>query len=187
MLAGFEEPEPPPAADSAAPTDPSPTDQPPELAGKKVFVVDAHNLIFQVFHAMPEMTGPQGQPVNAVFGFVRDLFLLIDDYAPDFLICAFDLPGPTFRHEIYDAYKEDREEMPDDLRPQIASIRRMLTAMRVPAVGLSGYEADDVMATLAHTVAEAGADCVLVTGDKDCRQLINDRVKLLQPSQGRIV
>ena len=209
MLAGFDEPDegsaqqPEPPQDTttaerlaADPADPDAAEQPPregktaaarsipDLTAKTVFVVDAHNLIFQVFHAMPEMTGPQGQPVNAVFGFVRDLFLLIDDYAPDFLVCAFDLPGPTFRHEIYEAYKEDREAMPDDLRPQITNIRRMLEAMDVPAVGCPSYEADDVMATLAKQVSEAGGDCVLVTSDKDCRQLIGDHVKLLNLRKG---
>ncbi len=150
----------------------------PDLSGKTVYVVDAHNLIFQVFHAMPEMTGPRGQPTGAVFGFTRDMMYLLDQKQPNYLFAAFDLSGPTFRHELYTPYKEHRTEMPDALRPQIPQIRRVIAALGIPALQCEGYEADDVMATMARIVDEAGGQCLLVTGDKDCRQLITDRVKL---------
>ncbi|MFO0913784.1 MAG: DNA polymerase I [Pirellulales bacterium] len=146
--------------------------------GKTVYVIDAHSLIFQVFHALPEMTSPKGEPVGAVFGFARDVLYLIEQKRPDYLICAFDLPGPTFRHELYDQYKVHREEMPESLRPQIPAIQRMLEALRVPLVSYPGHEADDCLATLAEQISQAGGRCVLVTGDKDCRQLINDRVSI---------
>ena len=83
-------------------------------------MVDAHSLIHQVFHALPEMTSPQGEPVAAVFGFARDLLFLLEEKRPDYLFCAFDLPGKTFRHELYASYKAHRPEMPEDLVPQIA-------------------------------------------------------------------
>jgi DNA polymerase-1 len=152
---------------------------PPEsLAGKTVYVVDAHSLIHQVFHALPEMSSPSGQPVGAVFGFVRDVFFLLEDKKPDYLFCAFDLPGKTFRHELFEEYKIHRPEMDVDLAPQFASIHRVLDAMGIPRVACESYEADDVLATLARLVEELGGDCYLVTADKDCRQLITDRVKL---------
>jgi len=147
-------------------------------AGQTIYLVDANNLIFQVFHAIPEMTSPRGEPVNAVFGFTRDLLFLLESKQPDYLIVAFDPPGDTFRHTLDAAYKGQRSEMPIDLRPQFALIRRVLAALRIPAVELPGFEADDVLATLAHRGSLAGADCFVVSGDKDCRQLLSERVKI---------
>lgn len=148
------------------------------MAGRSVWVVDAHALIFQVFHAIPEMTGPRGEPVNALFGFTRDMLYLLEEKRPDYLICAFDAPGPTFRHTLFEAYKADRGEMPDDLRPQIAAIGRVLDALAIYRVQLEGYEADDILATIARQVSGQGGTCYLVTNDKDCRQLIDPHVRL---------
>ncbi len=141
-------------------------------------MIDAHSLIHQVFHALPEMTSPRGEPVGAVFGFTRDLLYLLSEKKPDYLFCAFDLPGKTFRHEMYDQYKIQRKEMPEDLVPQIGSIRRVIRALGIPALGRESFEADDILATVARLTDELGGRCFLVTGDKDCRQLITDRVKL---------
>ncbi len=160
---------------------------PPEsLEGKTVYVVDSHSLIYQVFHAMSEMTGPRGEPVGALFGFTRDLFYLLEEKQPDYLFCAFDLPGKTFRHELFDEYKINRAAMPDDLIPQIDSIRRVIRAMGIPAVGLESFEADDVLATMARVVDELQGQCYLVTNDKDCRQLITDRVSLYNIRKDRV-
>jgi DNA polymerase-1 len=148
------------------------------IAGWNVYVVDAHSLIFQVFHALPEMTSPRGEHVGAVFGFVRDILDIIERKQPDALICAFDLPGPTFRDELFDQYKAERGEMPEELVGQIPKIEQSLKAMAVPVLACEGYEADDVLATLARICDEAGANCFLVSGDKDCRQLITDRVTI---------
>jgi DNA polymerase-1 len=183
-LPGFEpQPQNPPPAgpaeDSAFLAQPSSVGPLPEsLQGQIVWVVDAHSLIYQVFHALPEMTSPQGEPVAAVYGFTRDVLYLLEKKKPDFLFCAFDLPGKTFRHEIYDQYKIQRAEMPEDLVPQIASIRQVIEALGVPAVGCPSYEADDVMATIARVTEELDGRCFLVSGDKDCRQLITDQVKI---------
>ncbi len=147
-----------------------------DIKGWNVYVVDSHSLIFQVFHALPEMSSPGGEPVGAVFGFVRDMLYLIEDKKPDALICAFDLSGPTFRDELFDAYKAERGEMPEELVSQIPKIERVLEALGIPVLSCQGYEADDVLATLARVCDEAGANCFIVTGDKDCRQLITDRV-----------
>jgi DNA polymerase-1 len=122
------------------------------------------------------MSSPRGEQVGAVFGFVRDMLYLIEEKKPNALICAFDLPGPTFRDALYDAYKAERSEMPADLVPQIPKIERVLEAMSVPVLTSEGFEADDVIATLARICDERGANCFIVSGDKDCRQLITDRV-----------
>jgi len=149
-----------------------------ELRGQSIYVLDAHALIFQVFHALPEMTSPRGEAVGAVYGFVRDLMFLRQQRQPDFLFAAFDMPGPTFRHQMYQQYKEDRAEMPDELVPQIPKIWQVLEAFRVPVLGVPGYEADDILATVARIADQAQADCFLVTNDKDCRQLISDHVRV---------
>jgi len=158
-LIGFEEPEPArkPGVQLLPPREGSPVHEPDDgpsfpslalqagvegdLAGKSVYIVDSHSLIYQVFHAMPEMTGPSGQPVGAVQGFMRDLVDLIENRKADFLICAFDHPGENFRHEIFPEYKQHREEMPVDLQLQIPVIHRFLEALNIPLLSIPGYEA----------------------------------------------
>jgi DNA polymerase-1 len=151
----------------------------PDLAGKSVWVIDTLSRVYQLFHALPEMTSPQGTPVAAVYGFTRDLLDIIEKKKADYLLCALDAPGPTFRHERFEAYKANRAEMPADLVPQIPLVRQLLGVMGIPCLEVPGYEADDVLATLAHQVAGQGGSCVLATSDKDARQLLSDRVRLL--------
>lgn len=143
------------------------------------YILDAFSLIFQVFHAIPEMTGPAGQPTQAVFGVFRDLLNLIRERKPDGLAAAFDGPGPVFRSEIDPAYKANRAETPPDLAAQIPVIRRVFAGFRTPVFVGEGVEADDVIATLAKRGVERGFDVVIVTADKDARQLIGDHVRLL--------
>ncbi|MGL4512077.1 MAG: DNA polymerase I [Lacipirellulaceae bacterium] len=145
-------------------------------AGSTVYVVDTLSLVFQVFHAIPEMTSPRGEPVNAVFGFTKDLLKILEEKRPDCLVCAMDLPGDTFRHRLYPAYKGNRGEMPEALASQLPKINDVIAALGLPAVGVPGYEADDVLATIAELCDRGDATCRLVTGDKDSRQLISPRV-----------
>lgn len=166
-------PQPPPVVPPEAATA-----APETLQGRTVWVIDAHSLIYQVFHAVRDLTSPQGEPVGAVFGFTRDLLYLLAEKQPDYLFCAFDLPGKTFRHDLYEDYKIQRKQMPEDLVPQIGSIHRLIRAMGVPGLGLASFEADDVLATVARLTDGLGGECFLVTADKDCRQLITDRVKM---------
>ena len=146
-----------------------------------------HSLIHQVFHAIPDMTSPSGQPVNAVYGFTRDLFYLLESKQPDFLFCAFDLPGKTFRHELYEQYKAGRPEMHDDLVPQIDFVHRMVEALGIPLLAHEGFEADDIVATVARLTDELGGRCFIVSGDKDCRQLITERVKLYNIRKNEVI
>ena len=149
-----------------------------DLAGKVVYVIDANSLIFQVFHAIPEMTSPQGEPVNAVYGFTRDLLFLLEKKRPDYLFSAHDPPGPTFRHLLYEPYKAQRGEMPEELRPQFPKIQQVLVALGIPGISVPSFEADDLLATVARETEALGGDCIVVTGDKDCRQLITDHVQV---------
>jgi DNA polymerase-1 len=125
------------------------------------------------------MTGPAGQPTNAVFGIVRDLLNVLRDRKPDYLAAAFDGGGPVFRSEIFAEYKAQRSAMPDDLVPQIPVIRRAFDAFRVPVLIQQGFEADDLIATLARNAAERGIFVTICTADKDARQLISDRIRVL--------
>src|SRR5687767_15680818 len=115
-----------------------------------LYLVDAHSLIFQVFHALPMMTSPSGLPTNALYGFTKDMIYLRQERKPTYLLVVFDMDGPTFRDKIVSDYKANRSPMPDDLRLQIPLIRQMLGAMRLPVLGVQGYEADDVIATLSR-------------------------------------
>lgn len=143
-----------------------------------LYLVDVFSLMFQVFHAIPPMTSPDGRPTNAVFGFSRDLMNLIQQKAPTHIVCAMDLPGEAKRNDIYPEYKANRDAMPDDLRPQIPLIVNVIEGMNVPAVGMPGWEADDVIATLVRWGLEADMDVVIVSTDKDARQLLGPRVRM---------
>jgi DNA polymerase-1 len=144
----------------------------------KFFILDSFSLIYQVYHAIPAMTGPAGQPTHAVFGIMRDLMNLIKTHNPDFLAAAWDGPGPVFRESILPSYKAQREEMPTDLRLQLPVIKEAFQAFEVPVVEALGSEADDVIATLARMGVEHGLDVTICTSDKDARQLIGPHVRL---------
>ena len=151
----------------------------PDLRGKTVLAIDTLSRVYQLFHALPEMTAPDGTPVSVVFGLTRDLLDIVEKRKPDYLLCAMDPPGPTFRHEQFADYKANRAEMPADLVPQIPLVRRLLEVFGIPCLEVPGYEADDVLATLAARTVAAGGDCTIATSDKDARQLLGPHVTLL--------
>src|SRR5947209_16226557 len=142
-----------------------------------LYLVDAYSLIFQVFHAIPEMTSPAGLPTNAVFGFTKDMLFLRNEKRPAYLVSLFD-SGPTFRDQLYQEYKANRGAMPDDLQLQIPMIQEMLQALRIPVLAADGFEADDLIATLAVAGAERGMEVFICSSDKDCRQLLSEKVKI---------
>jgi DNA polymerase-1 len=151
------------------------------------YILDAFSLIFQVFHAIPEMTGPKGQPTQAVFGIFRDLLNLVRDRKPDYLAAAFDGPGPVFRNEIFPEYKANRKEMPDELVPQIPVIRRVFAGFRIPVLIEPGMEADDLIATATKRAIERGLEVVIVTADKDARQLLGEHARLLNLRKNKVI
>jgi DNA polymerase-1 len=149
----------------------------PDAPAESLYLLDAHSLIYQVFHAIAAMSSPSGLPTNAVFGFTRDLFF-IREKNPTAMIAVFDAPGKTFRDAIFTEYKAHRAPMPDDLQLQIPMIHDLLAAMNVPMLSLPGFEADDIIATLARLGDQRGMNVFICSSDKDCRQLITDRVKI---------
>ena len=152
-----------------------------------LYLIDTYSLVFQVFHGIPAMTGPKGEPTNAVFGFVRDLQQLLRDKQPTHLILALEGKGPGERAATYADYKANRAEMPPDLKPQIPRILEVAAAYGIPALRFDGWEADDVIATLATRAAADGFEVRIVTSDKDARQLIGPNVKLYNPRKGSVM
>jgi DNA polymerase-1 len=143
-----------------------------------LYIIDVFSLVFQVFHGIPPMTGPNGQPTNAVFGFTRDLKMLLKEKQPTHLVCAMDSSSPGVRKEWYPEYKANRSEMPEDLRAQLPLIFDVIDGFHVPRVEMAGWEADDVLATLTKQAVAAGLEVRIVTSDKDARQLIGPQTLL---------
>lgn len=154
---------------------------------ERLYILDAHSLIYQVFFAIPEMAAPDGTPTNAVFGFVRDIQFIRKEKRPEYLVCAFDAPGDTFRHEIYDQYKAQRPSMPDDLRPQIEKIHELMAAFRIPVVAKPGYEADDLIASVAAAAASRNVQAYMCTADKDVRQCVNSNACIYDLRRNRVI
>jgi DNA polymerase-1 len=152
----------------------------------KILLLDGNSLTYRAFFALPtDMTTASGQVTNAVFGFTSMLVNLFKDHKPDAIVVAFDRPEPTFRHEIVTHYKAQREEAPDILRQQMGLVRQVLEVLAIPSVELPGYEADDLIATMATKAAEKGSDVVIVTGDRDAYQLVHDpHIKVLYNRRG---
>lgn len=143
-----------------------------------LFLIDTFSLLFQVFHAIPSMTSPKGLPSNAVFGFTRDLFNILETQHPTHWLCAMDSPGPGTREALYPKYKANRTEMPEDLRPQIEMVQQVMDGFGIPKMRCDGWEADDVIATLTRQAVERGWEVRIVTNDKDARQLLGPRVRI---------
>jgi len=151
-------------------------------ARRRIFLIDGSSQMYRAYHAIRGLTGPDGRSTNAVYGFVTMLRKLVADQRPEYVVAAFDLPGPTFRSELAADYKANRAPMPPDLAEQIPWVHEACEAMGVPIVTHERYEADDVLGTLAHRAVEAGFQAVLVTGDKDFFQLVDDeRVIVFNP------
>src|SRR5262245_38050348 len=144
-----------------------------------LYIVDTFSLVFQVYHAIRQpMTGTRGQPTNAVFGFTGDIEHLLKEKNPTHLILAMESPEPGERLKIDVNYKANRDEMPADLRPQIPMILDVVAGYRIPVISHSGWEADDVLATVTKQAVAKGIEVRIVTNDKDARQLIGPKVKL---------
>ena len=153
----------------------------------KLMVIDGNSLINRAFYGIRMLTTKDGQPTNAVYGFVNILLKLLDEEKPDALCVTFDRKAPTFRHLAYEGYKAQRKGMPDELAAQLPVLKDVLAAMNIPRYELDGWEADDLIGTIAARDTAAGWETVIVTGDKDALQLVTDstRVKLVSTRMGQ--
>ncbi len=150
----------------------------------RLMLLDGNGLIYRGYFALPPLTTSKGELVNAVFGFCSIVLRGIQDIRPDYVAVAFDLPGPTFRHEQYAEYKATRQRMPDDLRDQFPKVREVVKALRIPVYELAGYEADDVIGTITVDAERRGLDTTIVTGDLDMLQLVTDHTRLMTTRSG---
>ena len=151
-----------------------------------LLLIDGNSLTYRAFFALPtDMATSSGQVTNAVFGFASMLAALLRDHNPSGVAVAFDLPGPTFRHEKLADYKANRERQPDILYEQLDLVRELVMALGLRAVDAKGFEADDVIATLATMARDSGRDVLVVTGDRDAYQLVEDpHIRLLYNKRG---
>jgi DNA polymerase-1 len=152
---------------------------------KPIFVLDAYGLIYRSYFAFisKPLTNREGKNVSAVFGFFRNLEGLFRQYNPELFVVAFDSRTPTFRHELYAEYKATRAKTPEDLHPQVPVIEEILTALGVPTVRQDGFEADDIIASVATQARAEDRECVIVSGDKDLMQLVGGPVSILKPGK----
>lgn len=151
---------------------------------KKLFLVDVSSLFFRAFYAVRSLTSPTGLPTNAIYGFLSMLMKLLKEEKPEYLVFCYDRKEPSFRKEIFDGYKAHRIEMPEDLAPQIPYIKRLAEVMGIPAVEVPGYEADDLIGTLASLGQQNKMEVFIVSGDKDFGQVIGDHTYLYDTMKG---
>lgn len=150
-------------------------------ANETIVLLDGNSILNRAFYAMTYLETPNGQPSGAVYGFVTMLTKIIDRYKPKYAAVAFDVHAPTFRHKIYDQYKAGRRTMPEALAVQFEPLKKILATMNIEILSLAGYEADDILGTVA---AKSGIKTYIVTGDRDAYQLISDRVSVVMMQHG---
>ncbi len=152
---------------------------------KRLVLIDGHAVIFRAYYAFPQsLRTTDGDLANAVFGFASILFKVIEELQPSHIAVAFDMGKPTFRHKEYVGYKAQRPEVDKELVEQIDKVMEVVKAVNIPQFGVEGFEADDVIGTLSRQVDET--EVVIVTGDQDAMQLVNEKVKVYLPARGRV-
>jgi len=153
----------------------------------EVYLVDGSAYIYRAYHAIAPLTNSEGMPTHAVFGFMNILRRLLKDKKPQYLAVAFDMRGPVFRHDIYPNYKANRPPMPEDLAVQIPYIKELVRAMNIPCFETQGIEADDIIASAAQLLSSQGKKVVVVSGDKDLLQLVNEHVVMWDPMKDKVM
>lgn len=154
-------------------------------ARQTLILIDGHAMIHRAYHAVPEtLATRKGEVVNAIFGFTSLLIKALNEIHPDYIAVAFDLPTPTFRHQQFAPYKAHRPSLPENMRPQFGRIRDVVRAFGIPIYEKDGYEADDVLGTLSQQATNLGVDTVIMTGDMDTLQLVNEHVTVMAAKKG---
>ncbi|MBZ0156886.1 MAG: hypothetical protein K8I29_11850 [Alphaproteobacteria bacterium] len=152
-----------------------------------VYLIDGNSYYYRAYHAIRGLSNSKGFPTNALYGFTSMLLRIIRERKPDAIALAFDSPSPTERHRIYEEYKAQRPEMPHDLSVQIPFIKEIVHAFRISSFELPGYEADDIICTLARKAAAQGAEVFIVTGDKDMMQAVDSRIRIYDPMKDIVI
>lgn len=149
--------------------------------GEKLVLIDGHSILNRAFFGLPDLTNSEGIHTNAVYGFLNILFKILEEEKPDYLTVAFDVHAPTFRHKMFDGYKGTRKPMAEELRQQVPLMKEMLAAMGIAIVELEGYEADDILGTIAGLAEGRGMEVSIVSGDRDLLQLATEHVQIRIP------
>ncbi len=153
---------------------------------ENLFIIDGHSQLYQAYYAITGLTTPSGQPINAVYGFTRMLRKILKEDKPRFLAIAFDSKGPTFRHLEYNEYKSNRKPTPDDLVSQIPLLSDIINAYNIPIFSIQGFEADDIIGTIAKKVSSENIECTIITTDKDMEQLVDQNIKVFNSRKREI-
>ena len=146
---------------------------------ERLLIIDGNSLLYRAYYAMPALTAPDGTPTNAVYGFMNMYFKLLSEYRPDYIVIALDVHAPTFRHEFYSDYKGTRQPAPDDLIIQMGLFRELIAEMGVCLLEKAGYEADDILGTVARICDDKSIECLIVTADRDSLQLITENTNVV--------
>ena len=152
---------------------------------EKIVLIDGHSILNRAFFGVPPLTNSEGLHTNAVYGFLNIMFKILDEEKPDYLTVAFDRSEPTFRHQMFDAYKGTRKPMAQELREQVPVMKEVLQAMGIKIVEMPGYEADDLLGTIAGMAEVQGMDVSIISGDRDLLQLATEKVKIRIPKTKR--
>lgn len=147
----------------------------------KIVLIDGHSILYRAYYGVPLLANSAGLHTNAIFGFLNILFKILEEEKPEYLTVAFDMSAPTFRHKIYKEYKGTRKPMPEELLEQVPVMKQVLTAMGVQIIEKAGYEADDIMGTIAKRSEKEGMEVSLVSGDRDLLQIASDHIKIRIP------
>lgn len=148
---------------------------------EKLVLIDGHSILNRAFYGVPDLTNTEGLHTNAIYGFLNIMFKIIEEEDPTYLAVAFDLSAPTFRHKMYDAYKGTRKPMPQELREQVPVMKEVLSAMGILTMEQEGFEADDILGTMAKRAEKEGVLVALVSGDRDLLQIATDKIKIRIP------
>lgn len=152
---------------------------------KKLLLIDGNAILHRAYHAYPpNFTDKEGNPTNAIYGFYAMLIKLLQDVKPEYLAIAFDRGAPTFRMSMYAGYHANRPKMSDDLHPQVPRLQASLEEIGIPLYGIEGYEADDLLGSLSVLAKKQDVETIIVTGDRDLLQLVNEQVKIMMPLVG---
>ena len=151
------------------------------MKDKKLVLIDGHSILNRAYHGLPPLTNAEGLHTNAIYGFLNIMFRILEEEKPDYLAVAFDVHAPTFRHEMYEAYKGTRKPMDEELREQVPVLKDVLKAMHVTIVEQAGLEADDILGTLAKKAQAEGLEVSLVSGDRDLLQIADEHIKIRVP------
>ena len=153
-----------------------------------VYILDSYGLIYRCYFAFINrpLTNKEGNNISALFGFFRNLHSILKHYNPQFIACAMDSKTATFRHEMYKEYKATRNKTPEDLHAQIPWIDEILKDLGIPVLQCDGYEADDIIATVAKKCAQQGKSCRILSGDKDLMQLVTETTQILKPDHADV-